>query len=124
MSGTTSYDSITAGSDLIATYDVEGVNGVFSGTVSGVAVTGTGNVSGVDGVFSGSVSVGAGPVTWSTGTAAPTHNAIRGSLYTRYAVTGTAGSDVANAAMYMNVSASGTAGSTWLVLGALTSTTL
>jgi len=113
MSGTTSYDSITAGSDLIATYDVEGVNGVFTGNVT---VTGTVTSS-------GSVTT-LGSVTFSSGTAAPTHNARRGSLYSRYAVTGTAGSDVANAALYMNVSASAASGSVWLLLNALTSQTM
>lgn len=165
MSGTTSADTITSASDVIATYDVEAVGvtltgdltavkGIFSGSINTTAVTTTGNVSAVKGIFSGSLNatdalltgdasgvdlVASGcvyaptlAVDATSSTSVPTivaasyapgatNYAWPGSLWIATAVSGAAGSTVANASWYMNASASGATGSTWSLLDAIRS---
>lgn len=156
-------DSLTSGSDIIATYDVEavgltltgnvsGVKGIFTGSLNATAATLTGDlvavdvnasgcVTGVNAVFTGDVTAvdvvssgcvytpslvidAAGDTALPTIVAASyapgaTNYAWPGSLWILTTVSGAVGSTVANAAWYMNASASGATGSTWTLLSAL-----
>jgi hypothetical protein len=136
-------DSLTSGSDIIATYDVEavgltltgnvaGVKGIFTGSLNATAAALTGDLSAVDLVASGCVYTPSLVIDAAGDTALPTiaaasyapgatNYAWPGSIWILTTVSGAVGSTVANAAWYMNSSASGATGSSWTLLTALVS---
>jgi hypothetical protein len=119
-------------SAVTTTGNVTAVKGIFSGSLNATDATLTGDVIAVDVAVTGCAYAPTFAIDALSSTSVPTitaasyapgatHYAWPGSLWIATAVSGTAGSAVANGCLYMNASASGATGSTWSQLDALRS---